>query len=76
MIQMKKVNNLNELQELVMQADGTVPVSFQVAWYDDLVVLYGNTVFISDGICACMSECFMHRKQVFEYLRNLYKGDL
>ena len=52
---MRTVNNFNELQELVMKAEATIPVSFQVEGYEDLIVLYGTTVFISDGICACMS---------------------
>ena len=73
---MIKVNNLNELQELVMSAEGNIPVNFQVKGYEDLIVLYGTTVFISDGICACMSECFTNRKQVFNYLYGLYKYDL
>ena len=47
---MKTVNNLNELQELVMSAEGNIPVNFQVKGYEDLIVLYGTTVFISDGI--------------------------
>ena len=73
---MRTVNNLNELQELVMSAEGNIPVNFQVKGYEDLIVLYGTTVFISDGICACMSECVMNRKQVFNYLYGLYKYDL
>lgn len=73
---MRTVNNFNELQELVMNAEATIPVNFQVKGYEDLIVLYGTTVFISDGICACMSECFMNKKQVFNYLYGLYKYDL
>ena len=73
---MRTVNNLNELQELVMSAEGNIPVNFQVKGYEDLIVLYGTTVFISDGICACMSECFMNKKQVFNYLYELYRYDL
>ena len=77
---MRTVNNFNELQELVMKAEATIPVSFQVEGYEDLIVLYGTTVFISDGICACMSECFMNKNKYLitytNYIDMIYRSSI